>query len=471
MTLAPALPLTLTEAAAALRAGRFSSAELTASLLERADRVDPEIGTYLARFDSSALAAAQRADAELASGIDRGPLHGIPVGVKDIIATSEGPTTAQSLVLDPSFGGGRDAVVVARLREAGAVITGKLTTMEFAIGLPDPSKPFPVPRNPWNPTCWPGGSSSGTGSGIAAGLVYGGLGTDTGGSIRMPASYCGVSGLKATFGRVPKSGCVPLGYSLDNIGPLARSAADCAAMLEVLAGHDPSDPCALRAPVPPYRPALSGELRGLRVGVERTVLERAPSPDPALPAAFDAAASCLRSAGASLVDFTVAEHDRLAAATFTIMFGEAFAYHRPNLAARWGDYGRETRLAISQGALVSAGDLVQAQRARRQLTADLLADMHGLDALILPTTLTGAPPVEGLDFPSLAGSILTPAWNATGFPALSVPMGPSAAGLPLGLQIVGKPLEEATVLRVGDAFQRHTDWHLQVPPEREEVAV
>ena len=189
-------------------------------------------------MDASALDEARQADADFANGIDRGPLQGIPLGIKDIIATDNAPTTAQSLVLDPTWGDQGDAPVVARLRAAGAVITGKTSTMEFATGLPDADKPFPVPRNPWNTDHWPGGSSSGTGAGVAAGLFLGGLGTDTGGSIRGPAAYCAISGLKPTFGRVPKSGCVPLGYSLDHIGPMARSARDCAAMLQIIAGYD-----------------------------------------------------------------------------------------------------------------------------------------------------------------------------------------------------------------------------------------
>src|SRR5882757_9881193 len=241
------LPLTLTEAAAALRAGTTTSR----------------------RLDELALATADAADAELAAGVDRGPLQGIPFGVKDILAMAEGPTTAQSDVLDPAWGAGRDAPVVARLKAAGAVLTGKTSTMEFAIGMPDGSKDFPVPRNPWNPATWPGGSSSGTGAGVAAGMFYAGLGTDTGGSIRIPAAFCGITGLMPTFGRVPKSGCVPLGYSLDHIGPMARSAEDCALMLQAMVGHDASDVTSLDVPVPDYLAALTGDLTGVRIGVDR----------------------------------------------------------------------------------------------------------------------------------------------------------------------------------------------------------
>src|SRR5262245_63745440 len=232
------LPCTIADAARAFRSGQLTSADLTAALLARAHAANEKLGAFIQIADETALAAAKQADADFAAGIDRGPLQGIPLGVKDILATLEGPTTAQSLVLDRSWGGRADALAVARLRAAGAVIPGKTTTMEFAIGAPDPSKPFPVSANPWDLARTPGGSSSGTGNGIAAGLFLGGLGTDTGGSIRMPAAFCGITGLKVSYGRVPAAGCVPLAPTLDTIGPMARSARDCAAILQADAGPD-----------------------------------------------------------------------------------------------------------------------------------------------------------------------------------------------------------------------------------------
>ena len=296
--------LTITDAAAALRAGQTSSVELTRAAYEVADRHDSELGVYLSRFDETALAAAATADAELAAGLDKGPLHGIPLGIKDIIATEEGETTAQSLVLDRAWGAQGDAPVVARLRAAGAVITGKTSTMEYAIGIPDPEKPFPIPRNPWNPEHYPGGSSSGTGGGVAAGMFLGGLGTDTGGSIRFPATNCGITGLKQTFGRVPKFGCVPLGYSYDHIGPMARSAADCAAMLSVLAGHDQRDATSVDRPVDDYLSGLTGSLEGVRIGVD-PLLEHSSMTVPELQSVLDAALTELRAAGATVVPVTL----------------------------------------------------------------------------------------------------------------------------------------------------------------------
>ncbi|HEX3812305.1 MAG TPA: amidase [Mycobacteriales bacterium] len=454
---------TITAAAAALRAGTTTSKALVEKVIRQADTWDGPLGVFLDRYQETALAAAERADADFAAGIDRGPLQGIPLGIKDIITTSEGPTTAQSLILDPIWGDRQDAPVVARLRAAGAIIVGKASTMEFAIGLPDPDKPFPVPRNPWNLDTWTGGSSSGTGSGVAAGLFLGGLGTDTGGSIRIPAAYCGITGLKPTFGRVPKSGCVPLGYSLDHIGPMARSAADCAAMLQVMAGQDASDPYTTDVPVPDYSAALTGSLDGLRVGFERGALAAAPVIDPAVPAALAAAESVFGDAGAAVRDSVLDCYDELTIVDWITMAAEAFAYHRGDLAERWNDYGRPTRRFVAQGALVSSADFVQAQRLRTDLVRQLGELFVDLDVLIMPTASTGAPRFDTLDMESMMGTIFTPAWNTVGLPVASVPMGFTADGMPLGMQIIGRPMAEATVLRVADAFQRQTDWHLRAP--------
>src|ERR1700730_662908 len=299
-----AIPLTVTDAAEQLRAGKVTSVELTTEMLARADTLDPKTGTYIARFDDYALAKAEEADKDFSNGVDKGPYQGAPIGIKDILAMAEGPTTANSLILDRDWGAGKDGPVVARLKAAGAVITGKLTTSEFAIGSPDSSKPFAIPKNPWNLDRSPGGSSAGTGNGIASGLIMAGIGTDTGGSIRIPAAWNGVTGLMPTFGRVPKSGCVPLGYSLDHIGPLARSARDCAAMLSIIAGYHPSDESCVDRPVDDYVGALTGDLTGVRIGVERAHHFPADA-DPALVGCFDAALSALESLGAELIEITL----------------------------------------------------------------------------------------------------------------------------------------------------------------------
>ncbi|MEW2359654.1 amidase [Spirillospora sp. NPDC029432] len=461
-------PRTLTEAAEALRAGAVTSVALTERAIETADRLDGELGTYLARFDEAALAAAERADRELAAGRDRGPLHGVPFGVKDIIAVAEGPTTAQSLVLDPAWGAGRDAPVAARLKAAGAVITGKATTMEFACGMPDFGKPFPVPRNPWNTGTWAGGSSSGTGSGVAAGMFYAGLGTDTAGSIRIPAAFCGITGLMPTFGRVPKSGVAPLGYSLDHVGPMARSARDCAAVMDAIAGAHPSDPDSVDLPYEP--PVLDGTLDGVRIGVVRE--HHFPDGhDPAVGPAYDAALGVLAAKGAVLTEITLPYWYEMLMANVVTLGSEALAYHRNDLSARWDDYGDATRATLARAAAVTGADYVQAQRVRRVAQDAVARLFDDLDVIVAPTTSAGAPryddivPDEGpIDVGGVFTYIHTMYWDCVGNPVLAAPMGTTAGGLPLSIQFAGPAWGEAAILRAADAYQTATDWHLRVPP-------
>jgi aspartyl-tRNA(Asn)/glutamyl-tRNA(Gln) amidotransferase subunit A len=460
------IPLTLTDAARGLRAGEVSSVELTREMLSRADALDSTLGVYVTRLDESALAAAERADNDLAAGLDRGPMHGLPVGVKDILAASDGPTTANSLVLDPAWGDGRDAIVVERLKAAGAVITGKLTTMEFAIGMHDPEKPFPRPRNPWNPERWPGGSSAGTGAGVAAGLLLAGIGTDTGGSIRIPAAYCGVSGLMPTFGRVPTAGCAPLGYSLDHIGPLARSARDCAVMLASFAGDDARDPYTVdRGPFDPLE-SVGESLAGLRVGVERINHIGGELDDPALESVFDDAVRTLGELGAEVIDIEIPHYRDTVLAQMITMVSEAFAYHRPDMQARWGDYFAATRTFVGSGALFSGADYVQAQRVRRVAQRLLASIFQTVDVIVTPTATTGAATYEEIEARGvmrLMGTITTPYWDAVGNPALVVPMGFTGEGMPLSLHLASRPFQESLLVRVGDAYQQATDWHLRLP--------
>jgi aspartyl-tRNA(Asn)/glutamyl-tRNA(Gln) amidotransferase subunit A len=453
------LPLTISAAAEKLRDGSLTSVALTQAVLARADKLDPQLGTYITRTDEAALAAAARADEELAQGKDRGVLHGIPLGIKDIIAVDGTTTTAQSLILRPEFSEQGDAVVVARLKAAGAVITGKVTTMEYAIGMPDPTKGFPTPRNPFDTERWPGGSSSGTGSGVAAGLFLGGLGTDTGGSVRLPSGWCGISGMKQTFGRVPKSGCVPLGYSYDNIGPMTRSARDAAAMLSVMAGHDESDACSVDRPVDQYDSGLTGSVEGLRIGVDMSFLSW-PSCDPDVAELYVAAVGDLRRLGGQVTEITLPYWSELSTATMIGLQAEAFAYHRDDLQRRWTDYGRGTRAALGAAMFATAADYVQAQRVRRAGVRAVAELLERYDLLVTPTTLVPAPKVDELEFNSLIGSILTPYWNAVGLPTMSVPMGLTSAGLPVGFQITAAAFQEALVFRAADAFQQVTDHHL-----------
>ena len=447
-----------------MRAGDITAVGLTTAMIERIAADNERLGAFVTVCDETALAAAAAADADLAAGIDHGPLQGIPLAIKDIIATKDAPTTANSLILDPAWGAGVDAPVVARLRAAGAVSIGKSTTMEFACGLPDPDKPFRVPRNPWNVEHTPSGSSSGTGVAILAGMALGGLGTDTGGSVRGPAAANGHTGLKVTFGRVPKNGVTPLGYSLDSVGPMARSALDCALLLQVMAGHDPGDPDAATAPVGDYAGALTGSVAGLRVGVPTPYFFDSPHLDAEVKAAVLAAIDALRGLGASVVETEVPLAAQAKDANTITMVGEAYAYHRNDLVARWNDYGCHTRVTLARGAMVTSADFAQAQRVRAAFRRGLTRVFADVDVLVTPTMLTPAPKAaemrmeSTIDLPSFTG-----VWNLSGLPACATPVGFSTSGLPLSMQIVAKPFAEATALQVADAYQRITDWHLQAP--------
>jgi aspartyl-tRNA(Asn)/glutamyl-tRNA(Gln) amidotransferase subunit A len=468
--MADELPSTIDAAAEWLRSGRVSSVELTRAYLARATSTQDTVGAFMAFTEDSALAAAQRADAERAAGQDRGPLHGIPLGVKDILATRDAPTLANSHVLDPKWGDRDDATSVRKLREAGGVVLGKLVLHEFAIGSPDPDTGLRFARNPWDLARLPGGSSSGTGAALAAGLILGGLGTDTGGSIRGPASFCGISGLKPTFGRVSKEGCVPLSYSLDHIGPMARDMRDCAYLLQAIAGYDPLDPTTVRRDVPAYAEALDGSVHGLRVGVPREYFFDSPELNPEVLQAANQAIEELARAGAVVRDVKLAHAAAARIAQRAIMLGEAYAYHQADLARQPDKYGKYTRRQLLQGALYSAGDYVQAQRMRSVVNAEVREIMQDVDVLVTPTSVTVAPIFEGYDPDSTRRSPSFMAmWNVTGQPAASVCCGFSSEGLPIGLQIVGKPFDEAAVLRVGDAYQHLTDWHLRTPPVAREV--
>ena len=458
------IPLTITEAGEAIRAGKLTSLELTEACLERADYLDGRLGVFITRMTDTALAAAKQADADFAAGVDRGPLQGIPIGVKDIIATKDAPTTAQSMVLDPAWGEGQDAPVVARLREAGAVIVGKTSTMEFAIGMPDASKPFPVPRNPWNPEPWPGGSSSGSGAGVAAGLFLGALGTDTGGSVRIPAAFCGITGMKQTHGLVPKAGCAPLGYSLDHIGPMTRSARDAAAMLQVMAGYDAADATCVDVEVPDYLAALDGSVAGMRIGVERAHHTGDPRTEASAVRAFDAAVSWFEKAGAIVEEVELPYYDEMRFANTVTMRSESNSYHAMDLAVQWEAFGEHTNKAVSQGTYLSAADYVQAQRFRSFIRAKVAELMAPYDALIMLTAGCGAPRLRGLGVQSfMQWPVFSAPWNLLGLPAMATPIGFTDDGLPLSMQIVGKAFDEASVFKASDAFQRGTDHHLQLP--------
>jgi aspartyl-tRNA(Asn)/glutamyl-tRNA(Gln) amidotransferase subunit A len=422
---------------------------------------DAALGIFVRRFPDV------RAVRDPGSTTAGRPLAGLAVAVKDVISTREAPPQGVRL------GYAGDATVVARLRRAGAFIAGKTTTTELALGTPEARPGSVIPRNPWNTAHWAGGSSSGSAIAVAVGAAFGALGTDTAGSIRVPAAYCGVTGLMPTYGRVPVTGVLPLAFSIDRVGPMARTARDCALLLGVIAGRDSADPASATAAVPDYLAALTGELKSLRIGVcgEPAAGQAATDgPDPRLGEAFAGAVSALESIGAQLTDITLPYYAELTRASAVIMLSEALAYHLPELRADWARFGRSARTTLATAVLYSAADYVQAQRVRRAGRRALAALFANVDLVVTPTAQRGAPTVA--DAASGGGSvgwgdygpICTPYWSIAGCPAISVPMGMSSRGLPLGLQIAGRPFDEATVLRAADAFQQRTEWHRRLPP-------
>ncbi|MFF4025612.1 MULTISPECIES: amidase [Nocardia] len=465
-------PLTISEALSAMDSGALTSVELTGMVVDRADRYDDGLGVFVSRFAESAIRAAEQADRMRRDGQHR-PLLGIPIAVKDIITTADGPTTGQSAVLDREWGAG-DAAVVARLRDAGAVIVGKTTTMEFAFGSPDPAKQFPIPRNPWDPRRWPGGSSSGSASGCAAGMFLGAVGTDTGASVRMPSALSGTTGIKPTYGRVPKSGCVPLGYTLDCIGPMARSAHDCGVLLAAMAGAHHCDPTTDRRDVPHYPDALDGDLTGYTIGVD-TLQRFSGDTDPALAPLFADTIAALEAAGATVVDLALPYYPEVTAAAVITILAEASAYHAPDIKSRWADYFGFTRLGLGLAAFASGADYVQAQRVRQVGQRAVAQLFENVDLILTPTVSRPAPLVEASGdytatlFAGEAFSYHTAYWNALGNPALSMPIGFNSGGLPLAAQLIGRPFDESLVLRAADAYQRRNRWHLAEPPLRDGV--
>lgn len=448
---------TLVEMGTSLRNGAVTSRALVEQAIERADDLDERLGVYLARFDQVARATADVADSELAEGTDRGPLHGIPIGIKDVICTAEGPTTGQSLVPPPHGLVSGDAVVVERLRQAGAVVLGKTTTMEHAIGFPHPEAPFPLPRNPWSFDRWPGGSSSGSAAGVAAGLFPIALGTDTCGSIRLPAAFCGATGLRPTYGLVPTIGCASLSPSMDTIGPLAGSAIDCALVLSAIADVG-ADPLAA------HDRQLC--LDGTRIGVA-TPGSLGNGDDRDAVEAFDIAVAELDHAGAVISEVTLPRYAEASAAALLTAVTEGAALHQHLLQARWSDYYPSTRELFSWGAMISGIDYVQAQRARSVARRELTGLFQEVDVVLMPTVTIGAPTFEEIEAGggpmALSGRAHTFYWNAVDNPVLAFPIGADGNGLPLGAQLAGRPNEEYRLIGVAAAFQARTTWHVRQP--------
>lgn len=459
---------TLADVARRIEAKELSPVELTRHMLDRIAALDGRLHGYVTVMADDAMTSARQAEGEIRAGRYRGALHGIPIGVKDLCFTRGVRTMAGTMVLAdfvPTF----DATVVAKLREAGAVILGKVTLCEGAMA---PYHPLlQVPVNPWDDTRWSGVSSSGSGVATAAGLCFGSIGTDTGGSIRYPSAVNGCVGLKPTYGRVSRYGVHALAESMDHIGPMTRSVEDAAIMLEVMAGYDANDPTSLRDPVPPIRAQLSEGIAGLRIGIDRRYAME--NVDEDVVRALEAVLAVLADRGARIVDVTMPDVSKVNEGWWEIATAEAAAYHAATYPSRATEYGEGLRAVLAYGRKVSGVTYANAAKVRAEFNGRLYGMLAGVDCIVCPSLSNSARPKlpdpfraeEDADWGTLVrNDAHTKPFNFAGSPTLSVPCGFSSDGLPLSVQFVGRALSEATLCRVGHAFERATTWHLRHPP-------
>jgi len=479
--------LSLREAAARVRRRELSATELARDAFARIAAVDGRVGAFLTLDEAGALATARAVDRRVAAGEDPGPLGGVPIGVKDIICTAGLRTTAGSRILErfvPSY----DATVTARLRRAGAVIVGKLNCDEFAMGSSTENSALGTTRNPWDGGRVPGGSSGGSGAAVAARECHAALGTDTGGSVRLPAAFCGVAGMKPTYGRVSRYGVIAYASSLDQVGPIAREVADVAVVLEAIAGHDPADSTASPRPVPSYAAALDGSVRGLRLGLPREYFVEGMQPE--VERGVRAAVAELERLGAAVEPVSLPHTEYAIATYYLIATAEASSNlarydgiryglrePRPALtemyeATRAAGFGAEVKRRIMLGTYaLSAGYYdayyLKAQQVRTLIRRDFQQALARCDALVTPVAPTTAFRLGEKTADPLTmylSDIFTISVNLAGLPALALPCGFDGAGLPIGLQVIGRPFDEATVLRIGHAYEQATAWHRKGAP-------
>jgi aspartyl-tRNA(Asn)/glutamyl-tRNA(Gln) amidotransferase subunit A len=439
----------------------ISPVEVTRAVLERLERLNPRLNAFLAIFAEQALEAAKRAEQEIVAGQPRGPLHGVPLALKDIFALRGVQVTAGSKVLG-AWVPEEDATVVGRLKAAGAIFVGTLNLYEFATGAVLNPHYGPT-HNPWQLDHTTGGSSTGSGAAVAAGIVYGTLGTDTGGSVRIPAALCGLVGFKPTYGRVSRHGVIPLAWSLDHVGPLTRTVRDTALLMSVIAGHDPRDATTSRQPVPDYVAALTGAVAGVRVGVPRELFFEGLDAD--VQQAVEQAIQQLQALGARVIEVSW-DSIRQVPALYTISLAEGAAAHAGWIRTRADFYGADVRERMRQGLLVPAVAYLKAQRLRALVMRDLEQVFRDVDVLATPTSPIPAPKLDsgpgeiGAPLGALRSTLrrLTLPFNITGSPAVSVPCGFSRDGLPIGLQLVSRPFDEARLLNLAHAYEQSTPW-------------
>ena len=459
----------LREVAAALAAGEVSSVELTRAALERAERANPVLNCFIRLEAEAALETAALADRARSKGRVLGPLHGVPLALKDMFYDPARETSSGSQIRR-GYRGARRAGAAARLRAAGAVDLGALNMSEFALGPTGHNAVYGHCRNPWNPAYIAGGSSSGSGAAVAARLVYGALGSDTGGSIRLPAAVNGILGLKPTYGRVSRAGAMRLSWSIDHIGPLARTAGDLARLLAVIAGPDPADPSATRRPVPDYEAALGRGVRGLTIGRPREFYFD--GLDGEVGAALEAALAALAGAGARVVEVRLPPQQHLTELSRAIVYAEAAALHGHWLRTRPGDYSPQVRARAATGIAIPAPVYLEALQLRSHLLRAFVTEVYAqCELLFTPTLSIPVPTIAATDvgggdamWETIAGLVRCVApFNYLGLPALSVPAGFTATGLPTAFQLVGRPYSEARLLAAAAGYQELTDWHRRRP--------
>ncbi len=452
--------LSLSEQSALVQRRAVSPRELTAAVLARIERLNPRVNAFLTVMREQAEQDAARAEQELAAGQSRGSLHGLPISLKDLYDTAGVRTTGGAKILADRVPQ-QDCTVARRLREAGAVLVGKTNLHEFAFGVTSANPHFGPVRNPWAPDRVPGGSSGGSGAAVAAGMGSASLGSDTGGSIRIPAALCGIVGLKPTYGRVSRAGVLPLAWSLDHAGPMTRTVEDAALVLQAIAGHDPADPASSRAPVPDFRAGLRDGVRGRSFGVPRQYFFTELSPD--VEAAVDAALVELERLGARRVEVDLPYIDYALDVIESVILPEALSVHLRWLRERLDDYGEDVRDRLLAALAIPGVQYVDGQRVRRLISQGFAEALRDVDVLVTPTTAVPAPPAADFRDPRVLTRFTAPI-NLTGLPACAVPCGFSAEGLPLSMQVIGRAFDEVAVLRFAWAYEQATEWHRRRPP-------
>lgn len=460
--------LTIGKLASLLQEKKVSPVEITRALLERIYRLNKKVNAYITILEEQALDDAQRAEKDILTGNYKGPLHGIPIAVKDNIETKGIKTTCASKLREDHVST-YNATVIQRLQGAGAILLGKLNMQEFAIGATSANSHYGPVRNPWDLERIPGGSSGGSAAAISASLAIGTLGTDTRGSVRIPASLCGIVGLKQTYGLVSNFGVTPVSWSLDHVSPMTRTVEDAAIMLQAIVGHDPNDPTTCRVSLPDYRAAIHQDIRGIKLGVPTNFFFT--NIDEEVEKAAREAIRVFKGLGASVEEVTIPNIEFVPIAGSFVSPVEAYVYHEPLLQTRAQEYQSNVRERLLSGAVILAADYVKSQQYRNLLRKEVQKILQRVDALITPSTAITAPKIgEGMI--TIRGqkqevlrllSTFTATWNLTGHPAISIPCGFASNNLPIGLQIAGRLFDEPTIIRIAHNYETNTTWHERRP--------